>query len=390
MRKICIFTSTRADWGLLRGVAEEIRGHEDLELQLLVSGSHLSAKFGMTVSEIVNAGFDISARVDVLQFDDSAQGVCATMGLAMSSYSEALTRMAPDILVVLGDRYESLCVATVAQILRIPVAHIHGGETTEGAVDEAFRHAITKMSQVHFPACEEYRQRIIQLGENPDRVFNVGALGVENIRKISMMRRDELSHSIGFPLDCPFFLVTFHPVTLENATADSQLDELFAGLEQFPEHRVLFTKANADTDGQVINDKLDAYVALNNDRCLVVTSLGLQRYLSAMKLCAAVVGNSSSGILEAPSFHVPTVNIGDRQKGRVRAQSVLDCEPDRLSIQGEINRALTQECIQNLKGSCSPFEKADTALSIVSSLAAVELSNILKKPFFNLTESAHV
>ena len=390
MRKICIFTSTRADWGLLRGVAEEIRGHEDLELQLLVSGSHLSAKFGMTVSEIEDAGFDISARVDVLQFDDSAQGVCATMGLAMSSYSEALTRMAPDILVVLGDRYESLCVATVAQILRIPVAHIHGGETTEGAVDEALRHAITKMSQVHFPACEEYRQRIIQLGENPDHVFNVGALGVENIRKISMMGRDELSSSIGFSLDSPFFLVTFHPVTLENATAGSQLDELFAALEQFPEHRVLFTKANADTDGQLINDRLDAHVALNTDRCLVVTSLGLQRYLSAMKLCAAVVGNSSSGILEAPSFHVPTVNIGDRQKGRVRAQSVLDCEPDRLSIQGEINRALTQEFIQNLKGSCSPFEKADTALSIVSSLAAVELSNILKKPFFNLTESSHV
>lgn len=390
MRKICIFTSTRADWGLLRGVAEEIRGHGNLELQLLVSGSHLSAKFGMTVSEIEDAGFDVSARVDVLQFDDSAQGVCATMGLAMSSYSEALARMAPDILVVLGDRYESLCVATVAQVLRIPVAHIHGGETTEGAVDESFRHAITKMSQIHFPACEEYRQRIIQLGENPDRIFNVGALGVENIRKVSMMGRDELSSSIGFPLDCPFFLVTFHPVTLESATAGNQLDELFAALEQFPEHRVLFTKANADPDGQLINDRLDAYVGLNADRCLVVTSLGLQRYLSAMKLCAAVVGNSSSGILEAPSFHVPTINIGDRQKGRVRAQSILDCEPDRLSIQIEINRGLTQEFIQSLKGSCSPFEKTDTALNIVSPLAAVDLSNILKKPFFNLTESSHV
>jgi GDP/UDP-N,N'-diacetylbacillosamine 2-epimerase (hydrolysing) len=390
MRKICIFTSTRADWGLLRGVAEEIRGHEDLELQLLVSGSHLSAKFGMTVSEIENAGFDISARVDILQFDDSAQGVCATMGLAMSSYSKALTRIEPDILVVLGDRYEVLCVVTVAHLLRIPAAHIHGGETTEGAVDEAFRHAITKMSQVHFPACEEYRQRIIQLGEYPDRVCNVGALGVENISKISMLARDDLSASIGFSLDCPFFLVTFHPVTLESATAGSQLDELFAALEQFPEHRVLFSKANADADGQIINDRLDAYVGLNTDRCVVVSSLGVKRYLSAMKLCAAVIGNSSSGILEAPSFHVPTVNIGDRQKGRVRAQSVLDCEPDRLSIQGEINRALTQEFIQNLKGSCSPFEKVDTALSIVSSLAEVELSNILKKSFFNLTEGSHV
>ena len=384
MRKICMFTSTRADWGLLRGVAEEIRRHEDLELQLLVSGSHLSAKFGMTASEIEDADFDISARVDVLKYDDSAQGVCRSMGVALPGYSDALAELKPDLVVVLGDRYEALCVAVAAQVLRIPVAHIHGGETTEGAVDESFRHAITKMSQIHFPACEEYRQRIIQLGENPDRVFNVGALGVENIRKVSMMGRDELSHSIRFPLDCPFFLVTFHPVTLENATAGSQLDELFAALEQFSDYRIIFTKANADADGQVINDKLDAYVALNTDRCLVVTSLGLTRYLSAMKLCAAVIGNSSSGILEAPSFHVPTVNIGDRQKGRVRAQSVLDCEPDRLSIQSEINRALTQEFIQSLKGSCSPFEKADTALSIVGSLAKVELKGIIKKSFFDI------
>lgn len=390
MRRICIFTSTRADWGLLRGVAEEVRGHENLELQLLVSGSHLSAKFGMTVSEIEDAGFDISARVDVLKYDDSAQGVCRSMGFALPGYSGALAELKPDLIVVLGDRYETLCVAVATQILRIPLAHIHGGETTEGAVDESFRHAITKMSQVHFPACEEYRNRIIQLGENPDRILNVGALGVENIGKVSMMGRDELSHSIGFRLDCPFFLVTFHPVTLESATAGDQIDELFAALEQFPEHRVLFTKANADADGQIINDRLDAYVGLNADRCLVVPSLGIQRYLSAMKLCAAVIGNSSSGILEAPSFHVPTVNIGDRQKGRVRAQSVLDCEPDRLGIQSEINRALTPEFVQSLKGSCSPFKKVNTALSIVDTLEAVDLSNILKKPFFNLTESSYV
>ncbi len=390
MRRICIFTSTRADWGLLRGVAEEVRGHENLELQLLVSGSHLSAKFGMTVSEIEDAGFDISARVDVLKYDDSAQGVCRSMGFALPGYSGALAELKPDLIVVLGDRYETLCVAVATQILRIPLAHIHGGETTEGAVDESFRHAITKMSQVHFPACEEYRNRIIQLGENPDRILNVGALGVENIGKVSMMGREELCSSIGFRLDCPFFLVTFHPVTLENSTAGSQLDELFAALEQFPEHRVLFTKANADADGQIINDRLDAYVGLNADRCLVVPSLGIQRYLSAMKLCAAVIGNSSSGILEAPSFHVPTVNIGDRQKGRVRAQGVLDCEPDRLSIQSEINRALTPEFVQSLKGSCSPFKKANTALSIVDTLEAVDLSNILKKPFFNLTESSYV
>jgi GDP/UDP-N,N'-diacetylbacillosamine 2-epimerase (hydrolysing) len=384
MRKICIFTSTRADWGLLRGLAEEIREHQDLELQLLVSGSHLSAKFGMTVSEIEDAGFDVTTRVNVLKYDDSAQGVCRTMGVALPGYSDALSELKPDLLVVLGDRYETLCVAVAAQISRIPVAHIHGGETTEGAVDESFRHAITKMSHVHFPACEVYRQRIIQLGENPDRVFNVGALGVENIRKIPLMDREALEASLGFPLDQPFFLVTFHPVTLEEATAGEQVDELFAALNQYSGHRVIFTKANADTDGEVINAGIDSYVAEFPDRCLAVASLGLIRYLSAMKLCAAVVGNSSSGILEAPSFHVPTVNIGDRQKGRVRAQSVLDCEPDRLSIQSEINRALTQEFIQSLKGSCSPFEKADTALSIVGSLAKVELQGIIKKSFFDI------
>ena len=240
------------------------------------------------------------------------------------------------------------------------------------------------MSQIHFPACEVYRQRVIQLGEQPDRVFDVGALGVENIRKISLMDREALEASLGFPLDQPFFLVTFHPVTLEQATAGEQIDELFAALNQYSGHRVIFTKANADTDGEVINARIDSYVAEFPDRCMAVASLGLIRYLSAMKLCAAVVGNSSSGILEAPSFHVPTVNIGDRQKGRVRAQSVLDCEPDRLSIQSGINRALTQEFIQSLKGSCSPFEKADTALSIVGSLAKVELQGIIKKSFFDI------
>jgi GDP/UDP-N,N'-diacetylbacillosamine 2-epimerase (hydrolysing) len=384
MRKICLFTSTRADWGLLRGVAESMCEHADLELQLLVSGSHLSSKFGMTVSEIEDAGFEITARVDILKYDDSAQGVCRTMGAALPGYSDALEEMKPDLIVVLGDRYEALCVAVAAQISRIPVAHVHGGETTEGAVDEAFRHAITKMSQIHFPVCDEYRNRVIQLGEHPNRVFNVGALGVENIRKVSMLEREELSQSIGFSLDCPFFLVTFHPVTLEHATAGKQLDELLVALEQFPEHRVLLTKANADTEGQLINDRLDAYVAEHSGRCLAVTSLGLQRYLSAMRLCAAVVGNSSSGILEAPSFHVPTVNIGDRQKGRIRARSILDCEPNRASIQSALHLALSPEFIQSLEGLSSPFEQQNTALSIVRHLATVDLQEIVKKSFHDI------
>ena len=387
MRKICIFTSTRAEWGLQQGLAELIRDSEILQLQLLVSGSHLSAKLGMTIDEIETAGFQVDERVDILKFDDSPIGICQAMGLALSCYGEALQWLSPDLIVILGDRYESFCLAAAAQVLRIPIAHIHGGETTEGAVDEAFRHSITKMAHIHFASCEEYRRRIIQLGESPERVFNVGALGVENIRKISMLERDVLSQSIGFPLDAPFFLVTFHPVTLENATAGSQLDELLAALEQFPEYRVLFTKANADTDGQVVNDKLDAYVAVYADRCLVVASLGLQRYLSAMKLCAAVVGNSSSGIIEAPTMNVPTVNIGDRQKGRVRARSVIDCEPNRASIKNALDAVLDEIFYSSIQYMKSPFEKDDTAAEIVETSASIELEGLLKKSFYNLTQA---
>jgi GDP/UDP-N,N'-diacetylbacillosamine 2-epimerase (hydrolysing) len=384
MRKICIFTSTRSEWGLLRGVAERIRQSE--RLQLLVSGSHLSEKLGMTIQEIVDAGFPVDARVDILKFDDSPGGICKTMGLALSGSGEALAQLKPDLLVILGDRYESFCAAAAAQILRIPIAHIHGGETTEGAVDEAFRHSITKMSQLHFPSCEEYRRRIIQLGENPARVFNVGALGIENIRKISLMSRAELEESIQFKLNKPFFLVTFHPVTLENATAGTQFNELLAALEQFPEHKIIFTKANADTDGHVINEKMDAYAAARPERCLAVASLGLHRYLAAMKICDAVVGNSSSGILEAPAFGVPTVNIGDRQKGRLRVKSIIDCEPNSEAIVSAIQKALDAGFRHGLRGMIHPCEQAGTSGRIVQILENAELNGLLKKTFYDLED----
>jgi GDP/UDP-N,N'-diacetylbacillosamine 2-epimerase (hydrolysing) len=383
MRKICIFTSTRAEWGLQRGVADLIRQSDDLQLQLLVSGSHLSEQHGMTVREIEADGFAVDARVNILTFDDSSLGVCQSMGLAMSGYGEALGQLKPDLLVILGDRYESFCAAAAAQILCIPVAHIHGGETTEGAVDEAFRHSITKMAHLHFPSCEEYRRRIIQLGEDPVRVFNVGALGIENIRKISLMDREQLEASIGLPLDALFFLVTFHPVTLEKSTAGRQFDELLAALEQFPEHKMLFTKANADTDGQIINEKIDAYAAAHPERCLAVASLGLRRYLSAMKICDAVIGNSSSGILEAPAFGVPTVNIGDRQKGRLRTSSIIDCELDCESVFSAIQKALNPPFKEGLKGLKHPCEKAKTARAIVNVLETVHLQGLMKKAFYD-------
>jgi GDP/UDP-N,N'-diacetylbacillosamine 2-epimerase (hydrolysing) len=388
MRKICIFTSTRAEWGLLRGVAEQIRRPDGLQLQLLVSGSHLSEKFGMTIQEIVADGFPVDARVDILKFDDSPAGICKTMGLALSGYGDALAQLKPDLFVILGDRYESFCAAAAAQILRIPIAHIHGGETTEGAVDEAFRHSITKMAQLHFPSCEEYRRRIIQLGENPAQVFNVGALGIENIRKISLMSRSELEESIQFKLDKPFFLVTFHPVTLENATAGVQFNELLSALEQFPEHKIIFTKANADTDGQVINEKIDDYASARPERCLAVVSLGLRRYLSAMSLCDAVVGNSSSGILETPVFGIPTVNIGDRQKGRLRTLSIIDCEPDCESVVSAIQKALNPQFKEGLKGIKHPCEKENTSAHIAGKLRQVNLTGLIKKTFRDLPSTS--
>jgi len=384
MRKICIFTSTRAEWGLQQGLAELIRDADNLQLQLLVSGSHLSAKLGMTIDEVEAAGFHIDERVDILKFGDSPIGICQTMGLALSGYGEALQRLSPDLLVILGDRYESFCLAAAAQVLRIPIAHIHGGETTEGAVDEAFRHSITKMAQIHFTSCEVYRNRVMQLGEAPESVFNVGALGIENIRKIQCLTRAELEASLQFSLQAPVFLVTFHPVTLEHATAGAQVQQLFDALDRFPEHQIIFTKANADTDGQVINEMIDRFAAINPQRCLAVASLGLQRYLSAMKICAAVIGNSSSGILEAPIFKVPSVNIGDRQKGRLRVKSILDCKADTNAISQAIETALTESFRHDIRDLIHPSEQADTAQKIVRMLATVELQGIIKKSFYDI------
>jgi len=384
MRKICIFTSTRAEWGLQQGLAELIRDADNLQLQLLVSGSHLSAKLGMTIDEVEAAGFHIDERVDILKFGDSPIGICQTMGLALSGYGEALQRLSPDLLVILGDRYESFCLAAAAQVLRIPIAHIHGGETTEGAVDEAFRHSITKMAHIHFPSCEDYRNRVIQLGEAPANVFNVGALGIENIRKIQCLTRAELEASLQFSLQAPVFLVTFHPVTLEHATAGAQVQQLFDALDRFPEHQIIFTKANADTDGQVINEMIDRFAAINPQRCLAVASLGLKRYLSAMKICSAVIGNSSSGILEAPIFKVPTVNIGDRQKGRLRVKSILDCEADTNAISQAIETALTESFRHDIRDLIHPSEQADTAQKIVRMLATVDLQGIIKKSFHDI------
>jgi GDP/UDP-N,N'-diacetylbacillosamine 2-epimerase (hydrolysing) len=382
-RKICIYTSTRADYGLLRGVLQEIKSEPSLQLQILVSGMHLSPEFGMTIQEIRADGFKPDETIEILLTSDTPSAICKSMGLALIGYGEALLRLEPDMVVVLGDRFETFCMAAATQVCGVPLAHIHGGEATEGAIDEAFRHSITKMSHLHFASCEEYRQRIIQLGEAPDRVFNVGALGVENIRRMSLMERGDLAKSIGFNFEKPYFLVTFHPVTLEKSTSEGQFQSLLDALDSFPEYNIIFTRANADTEGRAINRMIEEYTEARPERSLAVASLGSFRYLSAMKYATAVIGNSSSGIIEAPSFNIPTVNIGDRQKGRVKSESVVDCNPFTTSIEAAIHKSISQEFQLGLKYSRNPFEKAGTAAEIVLTLTNFDPTSSLKKKFYD-------
>jgi len=387
MRKICIFTSGRMEYGLLRGVIREIAASENLQLQILASGMHLSPEFGKTIDEINQDGFNPDECIEILLSGDTPTAICKSMGLALIGYGEAVQRLQPDIMVVLGDRFETFCMAAAAQVCRVPLAHIHGGETTEGAIDEAFRHSITKMSHLHFASSEEYRQRIIQLGESPDRVFNVGALGVENIHRTPLMRRYELAKSIGFILDRPYFLVTFHSVTLEEAKAGEQFQALLDAVKNFPEYKVIFTKTNADTDGRVINRMIDDFIGEHSDRSAGFKSLGMQRYLSTVKYAEAVIGNSSSGIIEAPSFKVPTVNIGDRQKGRIETRSVINCFATKKEIVKSIQQVISPEFRSSIQDMTNPYEKKDTAENIKDIIKEFDLRNILKKEFCDIIVS---
>jgi len=383
MRKICIFTSTRAEYGLLSNLVRRLAASPDADLKLIVSGTHLAESFGMTITEIEADAFaPIGARVELPLSDNSPLGVCKAMASAMAGYGEALIGLNPDLLVVLGDRYETLCAAAAAQICCVPIAHISGGETTAGAVDEAFRHAITKMSHLHFPSCEEHRRRIIQLGEAPERVFNVGALGVENSRSIALLGREELSCALGFPVTDPYFLVTLHPVTLERSSPEALCRGLFSALDAFPDHRVVFTYANADPGGQIVNRLIRDYVRSREDRCVAFASMGMVRYLSAMRYTSAVIGNSSSGIIEAPSFRVPTVDIGDRQMGRVRASTVLHAEAEPGSITAAIRKALDAVFRTSVQNASNPYDQPNTSARIADIVLSHELDHLLKKTFW--------
>ncbi len=386
MKKLCVVTGTRAEYGLLKPLIEKINNDAEMQLQLVATGMHLSPEFGLTYKEIEQDGFEITERNEMLLSSDTPNAITKSVGLGTIGFADIFTRIKSDMVVILGDRYEALAAATATMIHRVPIAHIHGGELTLGAIDDAIRHSITKMSMLHFTSTEEYRRRIIQMGEPPENVFCVGALGVENIKTQKLMQKEELTQSLGTVLDMPYVLVTFHPVTLENNTAGEQFANLLAALDRFLEYHIIFTKANADTDGRIINQMIDQYVEENADRALVHASLGMTRYLSVLKYCEMVIGNSSSGIIEAPSFQVPTVNIGSRQLGRIRAESVIDCGNSVEDICTAIGKAKTLKEKGMLQKIKNPYEKSGTSEKIFYEIKKYLLQDkMTEKTFYDIS-----
>ena len=367
-RKIAVFTATRAEYGLLYWLMKDIQASPVLELQVLVSGTHLSPEFGETWKDVVDDGFVIAAKVEMLLSSDTTVGVAKSMGLGMLGFADALTRLAPDVLVVLGDRFEALAMVQTATVMRIPVAHLHGGEITEGAYDDAFRHAISKLSYLHFVAAEPYRQRVVQMGETPERVFNVGAFGLDHMLRTSRMSRQELSESLNFALDKPFFVVTYHPETAFQSDSALEFQELLAALDSFPEHQVILTYPNADNGGRAIIPLLEAYAAADPTRVLAIPSLGFKRYLSAVALSSAVIGNSSSGIIEVPAFGIPSVNIGARQQGRLAADSVLHCKAQVDSIRDAILTAVDDVFAERCRHVSNPYGQGRASARTVAVL----------------------
>ena len=385
-RKICVVTGTRAEYGLLYWLMKEIVADNELELQLIVTGMHLSPEFGLTYKEIEKE-FKIDKKIEMLLSSDTSIGISKSMGLAQISFAESYEELKPDILVVLGDRYEIFSAVSAAMIARIPIAHLHGGETTEGAFDESIRHSITKMSHLHFTATDEYKNRVIQLGEHPNRVFNVGGMGIENIQRLKLLTQDEFEKSIDFKLNSKNILVTFHPVTLESSTAKEQFKELLDAIDELEDTNIIFTKANSDTDGRVINQMIDEYVAKNSHKSVGFISLGQLRYLSALQFVDAMVGNSSSGLAEAPSFKIGTINIGDRQKGRIKADSVIDCLSNKKSMVEAFIKLYSKEFQDSLLNVENPYGDGCASKQIIEKIKKTDLKNILKKSFYDIKVS---
>lgn len=382
-RKICVITGSRAEYGLLYWLIKEINEDNSFDLQLVVTGMHLSEEFGSTYKEIEKDGFDIHEKVDISLDSDSEVAVSKSLGLGIIGFADVFKKINPELILVLGDRFEIFSAVCSAMIAKIPVAHIHGGEVTEGVIDEAIRHSITKMSHLHFAATDEYRNRIIQLGENPDTVFNVGGLGIDNINMLQLLSKTEFQNATNIKLNDKNILVTFHPVTLEKFSSGEQFQELLESLSELKNTNIIFTKANCDTDGRIINNMIDNYV-LNHHNSYSFISMGQLNYLSALNFFDAVVGNSSSGLIEAPSFKIGTIDIGDRQKGRIKAKSVISCLPIKKNIDKAFQKLYSKEFQNDLLSVKNPYGKGGAFKKILNIIKTYSLKDVLKKSFYNI------
>lgn len=384
MTTITVLTAIRSEYGLLSPIIRALKDCGKFEVRVVVTGAHLSPEFGLTYREIEKDGIQIDRKIEILLSADTPSAISKSMGMAMIGFADYFAERRPDALLVLGDRYETFAVCCAAMNERIPIIHLYGGEKTEGAVDEVIRHAITKLSYLHLTSTEEYRRRVIQLGEDPKRVFTVGAIGVENTLKKKLLSKKELESELNFKLDRPYAVITFHPVTLENNSAEKQCEELLEALDKHPEMNYIITKANADTSGRIINKKLDDY-ALKHDNVAVFESLGAVRYLSALKYAEMAIGNSSSGLLEVPSFKIPTINIGERQKGRLKAESVIDCLPETISISNAIDFAENEIFRQKCRAVKNPYGDGDTSKKVVDAITQMMEHKIdIKKKFYDI------
>lgn len=382
-RKICIVTGARSEYGLLRWLMEEIKARPELELQILVTGMHLSPEFGLTWKTIEHDGFRIDRKVEMLLSSDTPTGIAKSIGLGIVGFADAFNELAPDVVLLLGDRFEILGAATAAMVACIPIAHLHGGELTEGAMDDAIRHAVTKMSHFHFVANETYRQRVIQLGEQPARVFTVGGLGLDNISHLDLLSRQELERSINFKLRSRNLLITFHPVTLEKNSAIDQFTELLASLDELVDIGLIFTMPNADPESRELIRMVESFVVQHkNARCY--SSLGQLRYLSCMKEVDGVVGNSSSGLIEAPALRKGTINLGSRQDGRLKAASVIDCAPKRESISSAIRHLYSSSFQSTLLDLVNPYGTPGASAKVADMLANLKLEGVLQKHFYEI------
>lgn len=385
VKRICVITGTRAEYGLLKPLIMKMIDDKEIDLKLVVTGMHMSTEFGLTYKLIEEDGIVIDEKIEILLSSDSHVATSKAMGLAIISFSEYINRTKPDMVIVLGDRYEILAASISAMVANVPIAHIHGGEITEGAQDDVFRHCITKLSYLHFTSTESYRKRVMQLGEEPNRVFNVGAIGIENIKELKLLSKEEIEKSINFALNKKFALVTFHPVTLEQGLAEIQITELLGALEEFDDMKFIITKANSDNEGRKINRKIDEFISKNPEKYIGFVSMGQLKYLSVMKYCSMVIGNSSSGIIEAPSFNIPTINIGDRQKGRLQAKTVINCDPIKSDIIKAIKRGLSKEFKDKISKIENPYGDGDTSNKILYEIKKALSKEIeLKKTFYDI------